>query len=100
MNPSKVRREQVRILTDLPNIGPAMVEDLHLLGIQEPADLQGQDAYLMYDELSRLTGVRQDPCVLDTFISIVRFIEGEAPRPWWDYTAERKQTLRLRQANH
>jgi hypothetical protein len=100
MNPSKVRREQVRILTDLPNIGPAMVEDLHLLGIQEPADLQGQDAYLMYDELCRLTGVRHDPCVLDTFISIVRFIEGEAPRPWWDYTAERKQTLRLRQANH
>ena len=34
MNPAKVAREQVEILTDLPNIGKAMAADLHLLGIE------------------------------------------------------------------
>jgi hypothetical protein len=29
--------------------------------------------------------------VLDVFISITRFVDGEAPRAWWDYTAERKR---------
>jgi hypothetical protein len=29
--------------------------------------------------------------LLDVFISITRFMDGEAPRVWWDYTAERKR---------
>ena len=37
------------------------------------------------------THTRQDPCVLDTFISAVRFIEEAPARPWWSYTAERKK---------
>jgi hypothetical protein len=41
----------------------------------------------------RITGKRQDPCVLDVFIATVRFIEGAPARPWWHYTAERKATL-------
>nr|WP_236943664.1 helix-hairpin-helix domain-containing protein [Jeongeupia sp. USM3] len=31
--------------------------------------------------------------MLDVFIPIVRFADGEAPRPWWHYTAERKRRL-------
>ena len=38
-----------------------------------------------------MTGVRHDPCVLDVFMSITRFMDGEAPRAWWDYTPERKR---------
>ena len=34
-----------------------------------------------------------DPCVIDVFLSIVRFMQGEAPRPWWDFSKERKATL-------
>ncbi len=37
MNPTKVVRERVRTLTDLPNIGPACAADLRRLGITEPA---------------------------------------------------------------
>ncbi|MBL4909382.1 MAG: hypothetical protein JKX78_05055 [Alteromonadaceae bacterium] len=37
MNPNKVTRENLRKLTDLPNIGKAGAQDLNLLGIQQPA---------------------------------------------------------------
>ena len=38
-----------------------------------------------------LTGVRQDPCVLDVFISLTRFVAGEPAQVWWAYTEKRKQ---------
>ncbi len=90
MNPAKVRRDHVRELTDLPNIGPAMALDLRLLGFEHPLQLAGQDPQALYDRLNDLTGVRQDPCVLDVLVSVTRFMDGEEPRPWWHYTPERK----------
>ena len=96
MNPAKVVRERVKTLTDLPNIGRAMAEDLHLLGINKPEQLQGRDPYVLYQELSIATGQRQDPCVLDTFISITRFMNGGEALPWWSYTAERKAAMQQR----
>lgn len=90
MNPEKVSRQRLARLTDLPNVGPAMAADLRRLGILTPAGLVGQDPYEMHGRLCTLTGVRHDPCVLDVFIAITRFMAGEAPRPWWVYTAERK----------
>lgn len=93
MNPAKVKREHVRCLTDLPNVASATEKDLHLLGIREPSQLVGRNPFTMHAQLSELTGVRQDPCVIDVFMSIVRFAEGDEPRPWWHYTAERKAYL-------
>jgi hypothetical protein len=78
-------------LEQLPNVGPAMAADLRALGIDHPALLAGRDAYALYRALERLSGKRQDPCVLDTFLAIVDFMNGAAPRPWWDYTALRKR---------
>lgn len=94
MNPSKVDRNHLTCLTDLPNVGPAMAADLELLGITEPRQVAGCDPYVMYDDLCRRTGVRLDPCVIDLFISITRFMDGGEPRPWWDFTGERKRTWR------
>ena len=91
MNPHKVERQRVKLLTDLPNVGPACAKDLQLLGIYSPFDLQGKDPLEMYQALCKKTGLRQDPCVLDVLISITRFIGGEPPQPWWSYTAERKK---------
>lgn len=91
MHPDRVSRDCLNELTDLPNVGPATAGDLVLLGIHKPQDLAGKDALTLYQELSRKTGVRQDPCVLDVFLSIVGFIDGDPPRPWWDYTAQRKE---------
>jgi hypothetical protein len=81
---------------DIPNIGPAMAKDFQLLGITNPTDLAGRDPYALYDELCERTGSRHDPCVIDTFISAVRFMEGAPPLPWWHYTDERKAALRQR----
>ncbi len=91
MNPNKVRRSQLESLTDLPNIGPAMARDLRTLGILDPKQLRGQSPFVLYERLCELTGVRQDPCVLDVFMSVTRFMAGEEPKPWWHYTPERKQ---------
>lgn len=93
MNPSKVDRSRVRRLTDLPNIGKACAEDLRLLGINEPQQLIGRSPFQMYAQLCEKTGTRQDPCVLDVFMSITRFMDGDDARPWWTYTEERKTLL-------
>jgi len=91
MSPTKVRRDRLRRLSDLPNVGPAMSSDFELLGIRTPQQLRGKDPLALYRSLCRMSGVRQDPCVLDIIISVTRFMDGEAPRPWWAYTAERKR---------
>jgi len=96
MNPSKVVRENIKKLTDLPNIGKAGAADLQLLGIEKPYDLVGQDPYEMYERLCFITGSRHDPCVIDVFISVTCFINGDEPKAWWDYTEERKSVQAAR----
>lgn len=91
MSPDKVKRERVRQLTDLPNIGPAMARDFERLGIRTPAQLAGADPYGLYVDLCRKTGKRQDPCVLDVFLSVVDFMDGGEPAPWWTFTGYRKR---------
>ncbi|MEI8211906.1 MAG: helix-hairpin-helix domain-containing protein [Planctomycetota bacterium] len=92
MNPAKVDRSKVVQFTDLPNVGRATAMDLKLLGYEKPSDLAGQCAYAMHEKLCEMTGVRHDPCVIDVFLSITRFVDGEPPRAWWEFTAERKET--------
>ncbi|MGI2094038.1 helix-hairpin-helix domain-containing protein [Shewanella oncorhynchi] len=93
MNPAKVVRAEVKQLTDLPNIGKACAADLRLLGINKPEQLLDRNPYELYQTLCDKTGQRHDPCMLDVFISITRFMAGEEPKPWWFYTDERKNTL-------
>ena len=90
MNPCKVRRNRLEALTDLPNIGPSMAGDLRRLGILDMHDLTGQNAFALYHRLCELTSCRQDPCVLDTLLSVVDFADGGEAKPWWHYTAGRK----------
>jgi hypothetical protein len=91
MNPAKVERSSIHRLTDLPNVGPAIANDLRRIGISVPGQLVGKDPYVLYKKLCRQKGSRQDPCVLDVFISVTRFMNGEVARPWWEYTGERKR---------
>lgn len=79
-------------LEQLPNIGPSLAADLRSLGVQHPADLAGADAFQLYQSLCTLSGCRQDPCVLDTFLAATDFMRGAPARPWWAYTAQRKAT--------
>ncbi|NQD37831.1 mitomycin resistance protein [Permianibacter sp. IMCC34836] len=92
MKKVKVSTEAIA-LEQIPNIGPSLAEDLRLCGVSTPAELVGRNPVALYDELCRRTGVRHDPCVLDTFMSAVRFMEGAPPHPWWHYTEERKAMM-------
>jgi len=93
MHPDKVKRETTKTLTDLPNIGPSLAGDLRRIGINHPGQLVGQDPVELYGILCELTGTRQDPCVLDIFMSITDFMNGAEPKVWWAYTAQRKQLM-------
>ena len=95
--PTDNRQGLVR-LEDVPNIGPAIAGDLRRLGITSPAELLGRDPYALYDDLCRITGQRHDPCLLDTFIAAVRYMEGGSKKPWWKDAAERKRELAARNA--
>ena len=89
---SKPRTDVAR-LEDIPNVGVSVAEDLRKLGITSPSDLPGRDPYAMYHDLCRMTAQRHDPCLLDTFIAAVCYMEGGPKTPWWKFTAERKRAL-------
>ena len=93
MNPSKVQRDKLHQLTDLPNVGKAVAEDLRKLEINTPQDLLGRDAYAMYYELCELTGMQHDPCMIDVFLSLTDFIQGNEPKSRWAFTVQRKAYL-------
>lgn len=90
MNPHKVDRTRVKKLTDLPNVGAATAGDLRLLGFDSPQQLVGECPLDMYERLCVKTGQRHDPCIIDVFMSITHFLNGEPPRPWWEFTEIRK----------
>lgn len=90
-SPKAASAGECRTLEQLPNIGPSMAAELRALGIVHPQDLAQRDAFSLYQSLCSLSGKRQDPCVLDTFMAATDFMRGAAPAPWWAYTAERKR---------
>ncbi|PFH11676.1 pathogenicity locus Cdd1 protein [Collimonas sp. PA-H2] len=92
--PKYLERDAVVKLEDLPNIGKAGAADLRCIGILQPAQLIGKSPLQMYEALCVATGARHDPCVIDVFMSVVRYMEGAEPLPWWSYTAERKRLLK------
>jgi len=83
-----------RALKDLISVGPAMLRDFELLKVRSVAQLARQDPQKMYAKLQRLTGTRQDPCVLDTFHAAVA--QARNPRlpahqcQWWYWSRKRK----------
>ncbi|MEV4124402.1 helix-hairpin-helix domain-containing protein [Nocardia sp. NPDC049707] len=75
----------------MANVGPAIVGYLARLDITEPDQLVGRDPFEMFEQLCALDGRAHDPCLLDTFMSVVDQADGGPPRPWWEFTAERKR---------
>ena len=90
----KRTRNDSRELSQLISIGPAMLRDFKLLGINSVAELARQDPEKLYAKLSRVTGQRQDICVLDTFRAGVE--QARNPRlpaeqcQWWYWSRRRK----------
>ncbi len=87
-------RQPARRLEDLISVGPAMRRDFEFLGIRTVAQLARANPQRLYERLSRATGRRQDPCVLDTFPAAVA--QARNPRlpaekcVWWYWSRKRK----------
>ncbi len=86
-------RNEIINFQDIPNVGKAIEKNLILIGLKEPNELVNKDPYLMYKELCHVTQQRQDPCVIDIFMSAVNYMQGGPPKKWWEFTKERKATL-------
>lgn len=84
-------------LMRLPSVGRSIAADLRSLGVKSIRDLSRRDPEKLYARLCRLTGVRQDPCVLYTFRCAVYAAGVPGPDPellkWWNWknrTLERR----------
>ena len=86
-----MQRTNIKQFQDIPNVGPAIEKCLISLGLHKPADLIGKDPYQLYHDLCIITQQKQDPCVIDVFISAVKYMEGGPPKKWWEFTKERKK---------
>lgn len=85
----------LRVLQDLPGIGPVIAGALHEVGIRRPADLVGRDPEALYDALCQVRGETLDRCVLYVFRCAVHnaarspaSVDPEA-RKWWNWTDDR-----------
>lgn len=83
-----------RKLQDLISVGPAMLRDFERLGIRSVDALARQEPKQMYERLCRISGERQDPCVLDVFSAAVAqardpLLPAEQCR-WWFWSRKRK----------
>lgn len=81
-------------LTSIPNVGPAVAGKLRRLGIARPDELRGHDPNELFERLCALDGHRHDPCLLDTFVAAVSYVDGGPARPWWEFSRERKTQAR------
>jgi hypothetical protein len=83
-----------RKLQDLVSVGPAIRRDFEMLGIRSVAQLARQNPDSLYRRLSRKTGTRQDPCVLDVFrAAVAQARDPNLPREqcaWWYWSRVRK----------
>lgn len=93
VNMKILNHKNITKFTQIPNVGPRIASDFKTLGIKTPKDLAKQDPLKMYRKLEKLTNSKQDPCVLDTFMAVVDFMQGAPARPWWHYTPKRKSLL-------
>jgi hypothetical protein len=88
-------RDNVKYFEEIPNVGKATAKDFLLIGIKEPIELAGKDPYKLFEKLCDCTSIRHDPCVIDVFISAVKYMEGGSAKKWWEFTAERKSKLNI-----
>ena len=76
------------------------MKDLELLGVRNIDQLKKKDGRRLYQELCRLTGTRQDPCVEDTLVCAVA--QARDPQlaadqcQWWYWSRLRKERAKMK----
>lgn len=84
---------EAKTLEQIPNVGKVVRAKLEKLGITKPEQLKGKDGLELYRKLNKLTESRHDPCLADTFMAVVDFMNGGMAKPWWDFTSKRKELM-------
>ncbi len=80
-------------LSKLRNVGPATLADFAVLEIKSVEALSACDPDILFAELQKRTGQRQDPCVWDVFAATIhQAVTGEA-KNWWYFTTLRKARM-------
>ncbi len=90
----EIDRKTVSRLEDLPNVGKKIAEKLRLIDINDPENLVGKDAFKLYYKLCEVSGKKYDLCLLDTFMSVIYFLETGKAFSWWEFTEKRKEILK------
>jgi hypothetical protein len=85
-----------RQLRELISVGPAMLRDFELLGVRSVAQLARANPRQMYSKLCRISGERQDICVLDVFTAAIAQARDPLLAPekcqWWYWSRRRKKS--------
>jgi hypothetical protein len=84
-------RQSIKKFEQIVNIGSAMAGDFQRLGLESPQQLIGQDPLDLYQRICVIDEIFHDPCVLDTYMATVDFMNGNRPQVWWSYTKKRKK---------
>lgn len=83
-----------RKLQGLISVGPAIRRDFEMLGVRTVTELARRDPEVLYRELCRKTGTKQDVCVLDTFrAAVAQARDARLPVEqcvWWYWSRVRK----------
>lgn len=88
------KASEAATLEQIPNVGKAVAQDLRNIGITRPDQLKGKDGLDLYHKLNKVTGIRHDPCMADTLMAAVDFMNGGKAKPWWKFTSERKRRMK------
>ena len=87
---------EVRQLSDLVSIGPAMLKDFELLGVRSVRELARRSPEKLYEQLCARTGQPVDICCLDVFRAAVAQARNPrlpaAQKQWWYWSRQRKRT--------
>ena len=83
------RKASLKSLQEIPGVGPSIAQNFWRLGIRRVSDLKGADPRELYDQLGKLEGARQDPCVLYVFRCAVYYASRKRHDPeklkWWNW---------------
>ena len=76
-------------LQPMRHLWPGIEADLVRLGVHSLGELQNQAPEELFKAYCTQMGQDYDPCVRDTFTSLVAFAKTGEPRAWWRFTRER-----------
>ena len=84
-----MHKRTLKILQEIPGVGPSLAQDLYDLGIYSIEALYNKDPELLYEQLCTLRGTHIDRCVLYVFRCVVYYAStknhDKQLLKWWNW---------------